>query len=179
MTGKVSRLTIFKNNFSQTGRIANNHILSIQKANPDKLVYQRNFKNGVIGILMSEKSNTDFLLINKDGILASAKTKHEKFSNKIMGKLYNRVKCFYEGMDYKVKEIEKSVLHNLNTGKIEESAMKNWHIDGPVDVIVSSKPGRMSQFPVTKIAKNIHPRVAEKYEKANGDIVYWEHYLIP
>lgn len=173
MTVKITKLTMFRNKFSKVGRVANDNITALQRENPGRDIYQKRLQNGKIGLLLSEKNNSDFFIVGTNGIVAAAKTEN---TNDFVGKLYNRVKVFYDEMEIAIRKIQQSSVKNLKNGKIEEVSLRKWNIDGPVDIIVKSKAGRQSQFPVTRIAKNIHPAVAQKSELSNGDTVYWEHY---
>lgn len=176
MTIKVTKLTMFRNKFSKVGRVANANISAIEQKYPGKQIYQKRLKNGKIGLLLSEKNNSDFFIVDSKGVLISIKTENK---NTLEGKLYNRVKGFYADLGLVLRKVEQSILRNKKTGKIEEKALRYWSIDGPIHNIVTSKFGRQSQFPVTKIAKNIHSGVAQKSETSGGDIVYWEFYSRP
>ena len=176
MTVKVTKLTMFRNKFSKVGRVANTNISALQRENQGCPVYQKNLKNGKIGLLLSKKNNSDFFIVDSKGVLASSRTENK---NTIEGKLYNRVKGLYADLGLVLRKVEKSILRHKKTGKIEEKALRYWSIDGPIHNIVTSKFGRQSQFPVTKIAKNIHSGVAKKSVLSNGDVVYLEHYLMP
>ena len=173
MTVKITKLTMFRNKFSKVGRVANDNITALQRINPERNIYQKRLQNDKIGLLLSEKNNSDFFIVGTNGIVAAAKTEN---ANKFVVQLYDRVKVFYNEMEIAIRKIQQSSVKNLKNGKIEEVSLKKWNIDGPVDIIVQSKSGRQTQFPVTRIAKNIHPAVAQKFEFSTGDIVYWEYY---
>lgn len=63
MTVKVTKLTMFRNKFSKVGRVANTNISSLQRENQGCPVYQKNLKNGKIGLLLSKKITLIFSLL--------------------------------------------------------------------------------------------------------------------
>ena len=145
MTVKITKLTMFRNKFSKVGRVANDNITALQRINPGRTIYQKRLQNDKIGLLLSEKNNSDFFIVGTNGIVAAAKTEN---ANKFVVQLYDRVKVFYNEMEIAIRKIQQSSVKNLKNGKIEEVSLRKWNINGPVDIIVKSKAGRQSQFQI-------------------------------
>lgn len=180
MTIKVNNFTKFLNSFTKTGRQANKEINDMCLLAHKDVIYQKRLQNGSIALLkkleFSKFSEDTFCLIKPDGSKV-VKTTHNVFSGENEKQKTHLVFTeFFNNAGTRMKLIKKAVLYRMPKCKIEEIAKKLTIWDGPSELTVCSKAGRISEFPVTKLAGSIHPNMATKKELPNGDVIYREYH---
>lgn len=187
MTVKVNRIVKFINNFSNTGIVANEQISYMEKASGAK-IYQNRFLDGTIALLQNKKSKNlkedTFCLIKPDGSFISKTTSNKKLNNDY--KLHTSTRISRGDFSEITNDSKKEVLYNLNNGKIEEFARKDRRYTYEDDMRLkwSSRlflylsGNRMSKYPVTELGGSLHLSIAEKYFRANGDIIYIEKHPV-
>ena len=175
MIQKVNRLTIFKNYFTPTGRVANEEIKNIRSFTNECIdIYQKNLPNGQIVLQHETKSrntnHTKTLFLNSNGV--NNITERENRNSEKGFKLISILKKYLPGCSFH----ERQVLINTKTGKIEEKANKYSGIGRGSTLCVTSYVDRKTEFPVTPLAGSIHPAIANKIIYGNGCFQYIEMY---
>lgn len=190
MTTKVNGLVRFINMFSDSGVVANEQIKLLKK-NSNAPIYQRRYLNGTIALLQdtTRKALNDdvFCLIKPDGSMVTKATSNQYIGNGY--KLHTCEKTSNSDFSNKAIGFVKEVFYNLNSKdsnhQIEEYAKKSrrttlsgesYYDDWVSRLFVFTKKRRESEFPSTKLGGSIHPAIANKFERENGDIIYIEKY---
>ncbi len=176
MIQKVNRLTIFKNYFTPTGRVANEEIKNIRSFTNECIdIYQKNLPNGQIVLQHETKSrntnHTKTLFLNSNGV--NNITERENRNSEKGFKLISILKKYLPGCSFH----ERQVLINTKTGKIEEKANKYSGLGRGSTTTVISYGNRESEFPATKLAGSIHPSIAQKIIFDKGGFGYNEMYI--
>lgn len=179
MTIKVNRITIFINNFTKTGREANKVIKDMRLRPADESIYQKRFNNGSIALLKQnvfhKVTKDSFVIVKPDGSKV-IKTTQNLIQKEADQKFHSSFKEFLSPYGQAVKKIKKSVLTRISDGKIEEFARKVELLDGSSFLFVRSSARRKTDFPATSLGGSIHPHMARKQQRPNGDIVWTERY---
>lgn len=176
MIQKVNKLTIFKNYFTPTGRVANKEIKNIREmANECVDIYQKKLPKGLIVLQHETKSKntnkTKTLFLNSNGIKNI--TERENISSENGFKLISILKRYLSSISLR----ERQVLINTKNGKIEEKANRYSGLGSGSTTTVISYGNRKSEFPATKIAGSIHPSIAHKIIFDKGGFGHEEMYI--
>lgn len=184
MTVKVNRIVKFFNNFTESGVTANVQIANMEKKS-GAVIRQNRFLDGTIALLQNNKFGTlkedTFCLIKPDGSFITKVTSNKKLNDNF--KLHTSTKITRRDFSETAMDSKKEVIYNLNTGKIEEFAQKDTRLnifDDDMRLKWSSRlfvylnRNRTSKHPLTQLGGSIHPGIAEKYSRANGDMIYIE-----
>lgn len=173
MIQKINRFTMFKNYFTSAGINANNEIRKMLSKSYVGDIYQKKLPNGKIALQQEQnfenhkKSMT--LIIDKYGvqneIIRNKKTIND-FDIKSVSK-----------KDFKAfSNLEKQIVYNTKSGKIEEKATRISGLGRGVTLHIISGANRKSEFPATDIAGSIHSTIYKKITYPNGDTSYIEMY---
>ena len=179
--GKVNFFTMVRNQFSRAGRHANQEIAEI-RASHSKIRINQEKIGDKIELSYTEKTDTGHInarsLISNEGLLETEVNGARSFGANNQFNLIHTIKRIFResDIDLPTETIETQTVVNNSTHRIEEFARKQTNLYGPVEIKVSSKANRESMFPMTTIAKNIHPAQATRHTNADGDIVYIERY---
>ena len=171
MIQKISRFTMFKNCFTNAGLSANKEIRKMLSKSDIGDIYQKKLPNGKIALLQEQnlenhkKSTT--LIIDKFGVQNEI-IRNKKSLNDFEIKSVSK-------KDFKAfSNLEKQIVYNLKTGKIEEKATRHSGLGCGVTLSVISRANRESKFPATDIAGSIHSTIYKKIKYLNGDTSYIE-----
>lgn len=174
MIQKVNNLTLLKNYFTPTGKVANREIKNLRSYGNIGDIYQKKLSSGII-VLQHEikypnETQTKTLYLNPTGIQNI--TQRENRNSEKGFKLISILKKYLPGISYQ----ETQVLINTKNGKIEEKANKYSGIGRGSTLCVTSYGDRKTEFPVTPLAGSIHPAIANKIIYGNGCFQYIEMY---
>lgn len=176
MIQKVNKLTIFKNYFTPTGRIANKEIKNIRETASEYAdIYQKKLSQGIIVLQHETKSKntnkTKTLFLNSNGV--ENITERENTSSENGFKLISILKRYLPSISLH----ERQVLINTKTRKIEEKANRYSGLGRGSNTTVISYGNRESEFPATELARSIHPSIAQKIIFDKGGFGYNEMYI--
>ena len=175
MIQKVNNLTLLKNYFTPTGKVANREIKNLRSYGNIGDIYQKKLSSGII-VLQHEikypnETQTKTLYLNPTGIQNITQRENRKSEKGF--KLISTLKKYLPGCSFH----ERQVLINTKTGKIEEKANKYSGLGRGSTTTVISYGNRESEFPATKLAGSIHPSIAQKIIFDKGGFGYNEMYI--
>ena len=190
MSVKVNRVVKFFNKFSSNGVIVNKQIKMLEK-NTKAPIYQKRYLNGTFALLQGTNNGSlqrdVFCLIRPDGSIVVKSTNNEYLKDGY--KLHTSERVVGHSFYSNASGYKKQVLYNLNSKdssqQVEEYAKKDHRMAsydsennlGWVSrLFVYSRAARKSEFPATRLGGSLHPAVAEKYERKNGDLIWIEKY---
>lgn len=182
--GKVNFLTMVRNHFSKVGKYANQEIAEIRASHP-KVEINQEAIGDKIELSFYETSQTGRInaktIVSKDGIEETEVSGSRLFGIDNRYNLIHNIKRIFAEHDINISTIvtETQSVVNTITKKVEEVATKETNLYGPVKIEVLTKSHRESTFPMTTIAKNLHPAQATKQVNSDGDILYIENYPKP
>jgi len=169
-TYKVNKYTYLANKYRKNGKVANQ---VIDRSSSD--VYQRIFKDGTIALQTRHNRNDHLVLIRPNGDVIDKATGYAKGElNGQPTKFWAKVVDYFYPDGLKQKQTVKERFY-VGT-HLDEIATREYKIGGTVKNSVLSCYRRKSEFPQTRIAKNMHDFNIMKYKDEYEGMLYTENY---
>ena len=169
-THKVSKYTYLANKYRKNGKAANKIIDRATNA-----VYQRIFKDGTIALQTRHNRNDHLVLIKPNGEIIDKAMGHAK--GELDGqptKLWAKVVDYFYSDGMKQKQTVKEKFYAGT--HLDELANREYNIGREVKNSVLSFYRRKSEFPQTRVGKNMHNFTIMKYKDEYEGMLYVENY---